>query len=245
MDRSVLKNSLFIFLAVFALCLTGCATNLETFRKEGVSQYNQQQFDQSLTTLDKALHQDQFDAVSNTYSGLIYLHQDKLQQAEYHLRLALDADPSSEQAKNGLTLTLIKQGKPDEALDALERAAKLSEKVTDPRWEKTIKRPYTKQVEEGLYLGKANDRIRIAKAYENPPIADYDNAFVYYKKALDISPDDTSIMIAIADLAEKARNPERAREYLRQAYLKNPGTPGLTESMTRNGLAISDVLSPR
>jgi tetratricopeptide (TPR) repeat protein len=236
-------KSTFTVLALAAILalLTGCETNLEKFRKEGVRLYNAQQFDESLATLNKALHEDQFDAVSNAYTGLIDLRSDHLQQAQYHFQLALDADPSSEEAKSGLTVTLVKQGKPDQALDALERAAKVAEGVEDPRNLKSnIKVPYTKEIEERLFLGKVHDRIRIAKAYES--LGDYDNAFTYYKTALDLEPDDANLLMSIALLAERAKNPERAREYLRLAYLKNPATPGLTEAMTRNNLPISDVI---
>ena len=163
-----------VLVGFLGLC-TGCESNLEKFRKEGVRLYNAEQYDASLTTLKSALQEDQSDAVANTYVGLIEYRQDHLQQAEYHLRLALNLDPSSEAAKTGLTSTLVKQGKPDEALDALERAALMAEKVDDPRIEKTYKRPYTKQVEERLFTGKINDRIRIAKSYETL-LGDYDNA---------------------------------------------------------------------
>jgi len=225
--------------------LTGCTTNLEKFRKEGVRLYKTEQYDQSLATLKQALNEDQFDPVSNAYAGLIEFRADHLQQAEYHLRLALNADPSSEEAKSGLTATLVKQGKPDAALDALERSAKLAEQVDDPRWLKSnFKAPYTKDVEERLFLGKIDDRVRIAKAYES--LGDYDNAFTYYKKALEFAPDNAGLLMDIGTLAERAKNPERAREYLRLAYLKDPATPGLTAAMTRNGLAISDVIgSPK
>ncbi len=233
----------FLFAAVVAVLgsFTACTSNLEKFRKQGIAQYKAEKYDESLATLNKALHEDQFDADSNAYAGLIHYRSDNLQQAEYHFRVALNADPSSEEAKAGLTATLIKQGKPDEALDALERAAKLAEKVDDPRWKKSnIKVPYTSQVEERLFLGKVNDRIRIARTYER--LGDYDNALVYYNKALEISPENANVLMSIADMAERVGNKEKAREYLRRAYLKDPGLPGLTDAMTRNGLAISDVI---
>jgi len=237
--HAILKSTLAALLLL--ACLTGCETNLQKYRKEGVRLYNDKQYGQSLATIHKALDQDQFDAVANTYAGLNYYQTENYVQAAYHFNVALNADPSMEEAKAGLTATLIRQGKPDEALDALERAAKLSEKVQDPRWLKSnMKVPYTKQTEEHLYLGKSDDRVRIARAYEK--LGDYDNAFVYYSKALEINPKNANILMSVADLAERAGNKPRTLEYLRKTYLIDPALPGLNQAMTRNGLAISDVI---
>jgi tetratricopeptide (TPR) repeat protein len=237
----VLKSMVAGLAAVALLgALTGCETKLEQFRKEGVKLYNANQYDQSLAKLHDALKEDQFDGVSNSYAGLVEYRADHLVQAEYHLRLALQADPSSEEAKSGLTAALIKQGKPDEALDALERAAKLAEGIDDPRSQKAnIKVPYTKEIEERLFLGKYNDRLRIAKVYE--ALGDYDNALAYYKKALEFR-DDAATLMAIGTLADRAKNVELAKEYYGQAYRKDPGLPGLVPAMTRLGLAISQVI---
>lgn len=230
-----------VMAASLVMALAGCETDLEKNRKLGVALYKQDKLDESQAALSKALQDDQFDAVSNAYQGMIDYQANNLEQAEYHFRVAINADPSSEEAKAGLTATLIKMGKPDEALDALERAAKLAEHVDDPRWRKSdSKHPYTKQVEERLFLGKVDDRIRIARTYER--LGDYDNALVYYKKALEMSPGNANVLMSIADLAERAGNKDEAREYLKKAYLANPALPGITDAMTRNGLAISDVI---
>jgi tetratricopeptide (TPR) repeat protein len=234
--------------AAVALALTvlpGCETSLEHYRKQGVSLYKAEKYDESLTSLNKALTYDQFDAKANAYAGLIHYRAGNYVQAAYHFNLALQADPSSEEAKDGLTATYIKQGKPDQALDALERSAKMAEKVQDPRWEKSnIKRKYIHDVEERMYLGKVDDRLRIGRTYEQ--LGDYDNALVYYKKALEHSPEDSAVLMALSSLAEKAGNKAEAREYLRRAYLADPATPGLTQAMTRNNLAISEVIgAPR
>jgi tetratricopeptide (TPR) repeat protein len=212
--------------AFVVTALTGCESDLERNRKLGVALYKQEKLDDSQVALQKALKDDQFDAVANAYQGMIDYRANHLEQAEYHFHVALNADPSSEEAKAGLTATLIKKGQPDQALDALERAAKMAEKVDDPRWLKSdIKKPYTKQVEEKLFLGKVNDRIRIARTYEK--LGDYDNALVYYKKALEMSPDNANELMSIADMAERAGNRAQAREYLAQAYKADPSQPGI------------------
>ena len=173
--KSVQLIGFAVVAASLVLSLAGCESDLERNRKLGVSLYKQEKLDDSQVALQKALKDDQFDAVSNAYQGMIDYRADHLEEAEYHFRVALNADPSSEEAKAGLTATLIKKGQPDQALDALERAAKMAEKVDDPRWLKTdIKKPYTKQVEERLFLGKVDDRVRIARTYEK--LGDYDNA---------------------------------------------------------------------
>jgi tetratricopeptide (TPR) repeat protein len=119
----------------------------------------------------------------------------------------------------------------------------MADKVADPRWKKTNwNRRYQNQVEERMYLGKVDDRVRIARAYEK--LGDYDNAFLYYNKALEKSPNDATTLMAIATLSEKAGNKAQAREYLARAYKADPATPGLVQAMTRNGLAISDVIAP-
>jgi tetratricopeptide (TPR) repeat protein len=236
-----IKMSVMAIAAVALLgSLTGCETSLEHYRNEGVRLYQAQQYDESRAALEQALQKDQSDPVSNAYAGLIELRSDQLKQAEFHFTMTLGRDPSSEEAKSGLAATLIKEGKAGQALDVLERAAKMAETVPDPRGEKSnIKVPYTKQVEERLVLGQVKDRLRIAKVYES--LGDYDNALVQYKLAL-AKRDDTSTMMAVVAMAERAKNQSLVRQYLTMAWLKDPRTPGLVEAMTRNGLAISSVM---
>jgi tetratricopeptide (TPR) repeat protein len=216
-------------IAAALLPLAGCTSPLQKNRELGVKLYDQHQYDQSLATLNKALSYDQFDAVSNAYAGLIHYRAGNYEQATYHFKVALESDPSSEQAKDGLTETLIKMDKPDLALDALER------------WQRSNpKRSYNKQIQENLYVGKVGDRIRIARAYEK--LGDYDNAVLYYKKALELTPGSSRALMGIGELYAKLGNKPEAREYLIRAYNIDPATPGLTDAMTRSGIAISDVI---
>jgi tetratricopeptide (TPR) repeat protein len=228
-------------LALALPLLTACESNVQKYRDQGVKLYQHSDYDQSLATLNKALSYDQFDAVSNTYAGLIQYREGHYEQASYHFKVALQADPSSSEAKDGLTAALVKLDKPDLALDYLERASAMADKVKDPRIEKSeSKLRYQKQTEEALYLGKAGDRLRIGRAYE--ALGDFDNALVYDKKALALDPKNPRILLTIAALYEKANNPAGTREFLARAYQADPATPGLTDALTRNHIAISDIL---
>src|SRR5258708_6605662 len=94
---------LFTVVAASPLLFAGCASNVEKYRTQGVKLYQQEQYDQSLQALNKALSYDAFDAKSNTYAGLIEYRAGHYEVASYHFKVALQADPSSEEAKDGLT----------------------------------------------------------------------------------------------------------------------------------------------
>jgi tetratricopeptide (TPR) repeat protein len=238
-----MRHARMMLMGLALVGLTACAQPLEKYRKEGIKLYEQDQYDQSLQVLNKALSYDQFDAQANTYAGLVHYRAGHYEQALYHFKVALQADPSSEKAKNGLAAAMVKLGRPDEALDYLERLAAVGAQAKDPRREKSdVRRFYLHQTEENLFLGKGADRQRIGKTYEL--LGDYDNALVYYKRGLEVAPNDGRLLMAIAGLYEKTGNTGMAREYLARAYRADPRTPGLTEAMTRNHLAISDVVAP-
>lgn len=237
----VAKMSLLLVGVVSLTLLTGCESGVEKYRKAGVAQYEKGDYEHSLNTLNKALSYDQFDAKSNAYAGLIQYREGNYEQAVYHCKVALQSDPSSEEAKDGLTAALIKLDKPDVALDYLERASAMADKVKDPRMAQSASKiPLQLETEARLYKGKGGDRVRIARAYEK--LGDYDNALVYYKKALAMDPTNGRVLMATAGLLEKAGNKAGAREYYIRAYNADPATPGLTDALTRNGIAISDVI---
>src|SRR6202012_731494 len=107
------------------------------------------------------LSYDQFDAQSNAYAGLIMYRQGNYEQAAYHFKVALQSDPSSEEAKDGLTAAFIKLDKPDLALDYLERSSALADKVKDPRMAQSASKvPLQLETEARLYKGKGGDRVR-------------------------------------------------------------------------------------
>src|SRR4051812_40405132 len=214
-----------------ALLLPACTSNNETLRKQGISEYQHGQFDQSLTTLNRSLSYDQFDPQANAYVGLLQYRQGHYEQASYYFKTALQSDPSSQEALEGLISSYVQLGKPDQALDFLERHNEVADQVQDPRWEKSnVKRRYQKQTEESLFTGKVNARLRIARTYEK--LGDYDNALLYYKEALKLDPNSASANMYIATLYDKTGNKTAARDYLVRAYNIDPALPGLTELMT-------------
>lgn len=220
---------------------TGCESTVEKYRKQGISLYNNGEYDQSLATLKTALSADQFDAKSNTYAGLIEYRQGNYQQASYYFKVALQSDPSQEEALSGLVAAYIKLDKPDLALDFLERRSAMADQVKDPRWEKTnVKRPYEHQTEENLYVGKTGARRLIGHTYEK--LGDYDNALLYYQKASDMAPRDVNPLLDIAGLYDKTGNKAAARDYLIRAYNIDPSAPGLTDLMTKDNVIINDVI---
>ena len=134
--------------------LTGCASKLETYRKQGLAQYKQEQLEQSRESFNKALQEDQADPVSNSYVGLLDYRANHLEQAEYHFRVALALDPSSEEAKAGLAVTLInrQQIAPEHfvereggAVEFSDAGRKLVIKAYQERKQETLKHPLLDQ----------------------------------------------------------------------------------------------------
>ena len=78
--------------AALMIGASGCAKPVEIHRKQGLMLYSQQQYEQAMTTFDAALRDDQFDAVSNAYAGLLHYRRGEFEQAEYHCRVALSRE---------------------------------------------------------------------------------------------------------------------------------------------------------
>jgi len=221
--------------------LGACKSELQTRREAGMALYQQEKYDAAMGELKQALTIDEFDAKSNTYAGLIHYRAGNYQQASFHFKLALQADPSDEEALAGITASYIRLDKPDLALDFLERHAAVADQVKDPRMERSIgNRRFMKESEERLFLGKGGARVRIAKTYER--LGDYDNAKLYYDKALAIEPDNAAILMSLGKMYEKVANQKEAANAYIRAYRIDPATPGVSEALTRVGVAISDLV---
>jgi tetratricopeptide (TPR) repeat protein len=262
-----MRKSIFAWTVALAgafVALTGCTTDNEKYRNEGVKLYNEARaaedgkdaatanakYSEAMAAFEKSLGDEKFlsdsstDPVSNAYKAAIHFRAGQYELAAYHARVSLQFDPSNDEAKTVMVASYIKQDKPDQALDALERLSGLADRTKDPRAEKSIgNRPFAKEAELRLYFSPVKNRYEIGRVYES--LGDLDNAALWYGRALERMPDNTTVQLAMVKLYERAGNKPKLTEALRTAYAADPANPELLRIMTRNGLVISDVTSPR
>ena len=235
-----MRTLVFVLTLALLAGLSACTAPVEKYRNEGLKLYKAGQYDAALSAFKQSLAADASDPTSNAYSAAIQYRAGNLTQAAYHAKVALQFDPSNEEARNVLVVALIKQDKADQALDDLERLSELANKTADPRMYKGDgKRRYKYETEEHLFLGRADSRFQVGRGYET--IGDLDNAILWYQRALKESPDSAPILFAFARVYEKAGNKPEAIRYAREAYRQNPAIPGLTDMLTRLRIAISDI----
>ncbi len=233
--RKLMKNGMLLAaLALGISLLTGCESEQVKARKAGIALYNQDNYPAALDKFNTALTYDQSSAVDNYYAGMSHLEQNHLVQAEYHFKLAWQANPGMADLKQALTEVLLREGKKDEALAYLERDAQLTAKVKDPRWKKSLSnRRYMDEIDEAMFLGQTGDRLRIARTYEK--LGDFDNAKLYYEQAKAMAPHGAKVRMYIGEFYGRTGNPELAKAELNEAYRLDPKTPGLAEAMAKYG----------
>lgn len=225
-------------LALGLMLLTGCKSEQIKAREAGIELYNQQNYPAALEKFNKALSFNESSAEDNYYAGISHLEQGHLVQAEYHFKLAWQANPGIGELKQALTEVLIREGKTDEAIAYLERDAQLTAKVKDPRWQKSISnRRYMSEIEEAMFIGRAGDRLRIARTYEK--LGDFDNAKVYFEQAKAMAPNGPKIRLAVGEYYGRIGNVAVARDEISAAYRLDPKTPGLAEAMAKYGLTAN------
>lgn len=224
-------------LGVVVLLAGGCQSPALRLSKEGLAQYKSSDYPTAYETFSKALTYDQFNAENNYYAGMSAFQMGRYDTAGYHLRLAWQKDPSLGDVKEALTEILIREGKPDEALNFLDRDAELTAKTKDPRLAKTVnKRPYKLQTEEGMYLRQADDRCRVAKVYEK--LGDLDNAAVNYERALTMAPHDPEILMTAGQFYARVNQRTKAAKLFEKAYNIDPQTPGLAEAIQKSNMTV-------
>lgn len=224
-------------LGVAVLASAGCQSPQLKLRDQGIVQYKSGDYTTSYDTFSKALGYNQFNAENNYYAGMSAYQLGRYETASYHLKLAWQANPSLGDVKEALTEVLIRLGRPDDALDYLDRDAEFTAKTKDPRWLKTIsKRPYVWQTEEGMYLRKAEDRCRVGRVYER--LGDMDNARLNFEKAVTLAPKDTYILTQVGSYYARVGQADKAAGYFTKAYNIDPKTPGLQEAIAKNNMTV-------
>jgi tetratricopeptide (TPR) repeat protein len=232
------SSSLTALACGLTLTLAGCQSPQARLQQQGLAEYQSGAYGQALATFNQALDQKPFDAQNNYYAGNAALKLGKLETAAYHYKLAWQADPGLADVKDALTTTYLRMGKPDQALDFLERDAELTAKVKDPRNLKKINnRRYTAQTEEAMFLNRARDRARIAETYEK--LGDLDNARVYYEQAVKMGPKDPAVLIPAASFYARIGKKQRASDLFEQVYKVDPHAEGLAAAMEQAGMKVT------
>lgn len=224
--------------AVLSVLLAGCQSAPLRLQKSGLAAYDAGHYQTALDDFNHALNYNVFDAKNNYYAGNAALKLGRLETAAYHYKLAWQANPGLPEVKDALTETYLRLGKPDEALDFLERDAALTAKTQDPRALKAVqKRRYVYQPEELMYLNKARDRVRIAQTYEK--LGDLDNARVYFDQAVQMAPKQPEVLIAAASFYARIKQPDKARALFQKVYEIDPTAPGLADAMQQAGMTVT------
>jgi tetratricopeptide (TPR) repeat protein len=240
------------------LGLGGCKTANQTFREEGELLFAQARaaedakndadadakYASALIAFDKSLADNSQDPVSNAFKAAIHYRASEFEVACYYAHVAMQFDPSNDLARTVMIRSRVKQGKPDLAIDALERRSGMADKINDPRPDiSNIKRMDRKESEMRLFFSPVSNRYEIGRVYES--LGDFDNAALWYRNALSLRPEDVTVLMAVVKLNEKTRNDKGLRAAMQAAYAVDPANGELLEAMKRNGISISQISPPK
>ncbi|MHC4443891.1 MAG: tetratricopeptide repeat protein [Planctomycetota bacterium] len=216
--RSVIV--LFCASTVLVIMANGCSQNIEDLRAQGINQFRNRQYTQSMVSMQSALDLNANDAQANYYMGLNYraLAAEKfrkddltaacreLDTAIIYFTQAIKTWPNYMEAVNSKNEALEARGKYDSALKLAEKVAKNNRGVAD----------------HYIYLG---DEYRER--------GDYDNAIRSYNIALAGNPSSSKAYAAMGKLYLEIGDRNLALNAFRKAYEINPYQPGLIDQLER------------
>lgn len=215
--RSSMTKRLFtVALLIGAGVLAGCETPAMKLRNEGLRLYHQHKYAAALQKFNQSLKYNESQPRGNYYAGASDYMLGRYEQSQYHYKMAWRVDPNYGHVKSALAEALIKSGKPNEAMDFLERDAALTQRPAG--------------------------RLRVARFYEK--LGDLDDARANYVKAAEMAPADANIQMQTAQFFDRIGQKSAAGKYYAQAYKINPALPGLVPAMLNDGLTISDAYGP-
>ncbi len=215
--RSSMAKKLFtVALVLGAGVLAGCESPSMKLRNEGLRLYHQHKYAAALEKFNQSLKYNESQPRGNYYAGASDYMLGRYEQSQYHYKMAWRVDPNYGHVKSALAEALIKSGKPNEAMNFLERDAALTQRPAG--------------------------RLRVARFYEK--LGDLDDARANYAKAAQMAPTDANIQMQTAQFFDRIGQKSEAGKYFVQAYKLNPALPGLVPAMLNDGLTISDAYGP-
>ncbi len=203
-------------LALGMLAFAGCVENVEDIRTEGIQQFREGQYVESMSTMRYALGKNPNDAESNYYMGLNYralaerrfgegdlpAAKRTLDVALFYFSQAVKSWPNYMAAIQAKTEALESRGKYDRALGVAEDSATVNRGVA----------------EHFVFLG---DQYRAR--------ADYDNALRAYKTALSTDPQNARAYSGLGKLYWLTGDKQLAADAFHRAHQFNPAEPDASE----------------
>jgi tetratricopeptide (TPR) repeat protein len=204
---------------VVLVALVGCTPDVKEIREQGIREYQQQKYLDSMTTLRESLYQAPNDALSNYYMGLNYRRiaankfgegdlsaaYKELDTAIIYFTQAITSSPNFMEAIAAKTEALEARGKYEQALALAEKVAQ---------------RVPGDQVMHFVYLGNQ---------YRDQ--GDYDNALRAYNVALAKDPNSAMAHAALGRLYQITGDKPKAIEEYSRALDLNPQEPGVVDAL--------------
>ncbi len=211
----------------------GCTPDVSDVRREGVEQFRNNQYVESMATMRHVLELSPNDAQANYYMGLNYrasaarkfrdgdvaAARRELDTALVYFTQAIKSWPNYMVAVASKNEALELRGKYDEAIAVAERVASNNRG----------------QAEHFVFLGN-----------EYRERGDYDNALRAYKLALSTDPTSSKAYACMGQLYQRVGNTALASDAFRRAYELNKGEPAAAEFLATHGGATyeSEAASP-
>ncbi len=205
----------FLLLGMASLLLAGCESSAMRLRNQGLSLYHQGKYQSALQKFNAALQSNPSDPRANYYAGASDYMLARYQEAAFHYKTAWTVDPNFGHVKSALAEALIRAGRPNEAMNFLERDAELT--------------------------GRVNGRLRVARFYKR--IGDLDDARVNFVKAAAMAPTNPEVLMQVAQFYDSIGEKGKARALYIRIYQLDPAMPGLVESMQHDGVTIAEALA--
>ncbi len=208
----------FSSVAVFSAGCNEYITYSYQARKQGVTLFDQQQYDQAAGAFRNATQQNPRDYVSFYYLGRCYEASGREQQALQSYRTSVAVMPTTFDGRDDKQFRLT----------AIEALAKCVAGAASQDQEVAALADTAQQTQ------KANDWFVLARTYV--ALGDADNAIDAYARASTVAPADAQISKSAALYLEQTGQARRAEPMLRRAYQQNPEDVEVAAALRRIGV---------